>query len=105
MSLSNLPLPPANFRPDQTTRRADGQIRFESMVSCLAEDGLRAQLLRQAARRHPGVICKEAAERLAAKLERGRGNQNREITIASSVDMRALRINVAGALWQLVEGS
>ena len=105
MSICDLPSPPAHFRPDQKTRRADGQNRFESKASRLAEDGLRAQLLRKAAKLYPDVISRKAAEQLAAKLERGLGAGAGAPTLASSADMRAMRINFGGALWQLVEGS
>lgn len=95
--------PALPFRVDRgVNRELSG---FESIGLSMREDLLRARLLRKSADSASEMIDAEAARALATKLERsGDGIESFE-SLASSVYMRDLRINVAGGLWKLVEES
>lgn len=102
-NISHLGRPPLRYRVD---RGATARLcKFETVGDSGAEDLLRARELRRAAKKYPELIDGEAAEALAEKLEAAENGEEVPQTLASSVYMRGQRINVSGALWQLIRGS
>lgn len=102
-NITHLGKPPRRYRVDRgVTARL---CKFETVGDSRAEDLLRARDLRRAAKKFPKLIDGEAAEALAEKLEAAGKGEEVPQTLASSVYMRGQRINVSGALWQLIRGS
>src|SRR4051812_41883480 len=98
--IGKLGKPPMRYRVDRgvNARRCG----FETSAQSQTEDLLRARRLLKAAKKYPELIDAVAAQALARKLEEaGEGGEVPE-SLASSTFMRGLRINVAGAIWQLI---
>lgn len=98
--IGDLGLPPLRYRVDKGSagRRSD----FETLRQTRAEDLRRARKLRKAASKYPEQVNAGAALPLACKMERAAAGREVADSLASSTYMRGQRVNVAGALWQLV---
>ncbi|WP_295525996.1 hypothetical protein [Novosphingobium sp. Chol11] len=119
--ISKLGLPPRQYRVD--IHFPD----FETLESCHREDHLRAKMLHKMAEYWHRVAPQGGALSQQLPNDRGvqrRGTDNRDIeevrklasgllraasggdvpeTLSSSTYMRGLRINVAGAIWEMIE--
>lgn len=99
--IGKLGTPAQNYRVDLGGNA--GRCGFETLEESRQEDMLRSWRLRTAAKKYPGQIDADAALALAAKLETaGQGGEVPE-SLASSTYMRGVRVNIVGALWQLIE--
>lgn len=76
---------------------------FETRGRSRTEDLLRAKQLRKAAEKYPDDIDRDAALQLAQKLEAAGNGNDVPDSLASSVYMREQRVNIVGALWQVVD--
>lgn len=77
---------------------------FETNAESRRENCSRAKGLRWAAKKYPDKVDAKAANELADRLEAGSGRDVPD-SLASSVRMRDYRINVTGALWELIRTS
>lgn len=85
-------------------RRADRACAdFETLADCKAENRRRSRALLRTAASHPHLIDVRRATTLARILTINGDGTGEIATLASRVHMRTLRINVPGALWQLVD--
>ena len=92
--------PPMRFRVDLASN-AIGR-GFETLDKSRREDLLRAKRVRKSLKKHPEMFDRKAALALATKLEQAGEGGETPRSIASSVYMRGLRINVVGAVWQMI---
>lgn len=95
LGIGDLGLPPRPYRVDQMSDR------FETERDARLEDEARAEALACATLFYPYVIDPALAQPLAVKLADYSGRTYD--TLASSTYMRGLRINIAGAIWQLID--
>lgn len=79
----------------------DGDIETEQTAR--REDGFRSRRLRMAMAKYPELIDAERAERLANHLRGVCTSEGDGASLASSEQMRYLRVNFGGHLWQLVD--
>lgn len=98
--IGDLGLPPLRYRVDKGS--AARRSAFETLRQSRAEDLVRARKLCKAASKYPKQVNAGAALALACKLERAAAGCGAADSIASSTHMRGQRVNVAGALWQLI---
>lgn len=76
---------------------------FETVADCQAVDRLRSSALLRTIASHPHLLDVRRATTLARTLSINATGTDEIASIASRVHMRTLRINVPGALWQLVD--
>ena len=76
---------------------------FETVADCVAEDRRRSRALLRTTASHPHLLDIRRATTLARTLVINAASIEEIATVASRVHMRALRINVASAIWQLVD--
>lgn len=77
--------------------------KLETLSDSRREDLLRAKRLRSSVGQYPELIDVTDALALAAKLEAGGNGGEVAQTLASSIHMRGQRINIAGAIWKMIE--
>lgn len=96
-NITSLPAPPRQYLVDRACPD------FETVPECQAEDARRSRALLRTIAARPLQLDVCRATRLARSLMlNGTGSDEIE-TLASRVYMRTQRINVPGALWQLVD--
>lgn len=101
--IGDLKRPPLKARMDLGNNAKRSQ--FESLGMARGEDAKRAKLLKRAAVKHPDVIGAHAAIPLSRRLAASGEGEEVPDSLASSVHMRSLRVNVAGALWKLMRAA
>jgi hypothetical protein len=101
--IGDLPKPPLRYRVDLgDNARLSG---FETITKSREEDLLRAKRICQAVAADPAGFDLKRTLLLAAMLRAAGEGGDAPQSLASSVYMRGLRINIAGALWRLIQES
>lgn len=103
-SLANLPPPPAEYRADRTTYRADGLITFETRKEAYLEDMVRACLVKKQAPGFGKRDCK-AALLLASKLASQAVGEDTYDSPASALATRRTRLKLVAEVWKILDGT
>ena len=105
--IEDLKLPPKRFRPNLSTERADGEIRFPTLGDVEEENGYRVRMLEQAS--WPDFDCEDypeasgEAEALSKKLAAYEAYGTVAKSPTSAIYMRRKNLCLAGHLWKLGE--
>jgi hypothetical protein len=104
LCITDLPVPSDRYRVDKRTERADGVIDVESDAACRFQDRLRSKEISASVPKFTDPGERLRALRLARRLEVQVGTiRSLPCAIgASRLWMLAQRINICGALWELV---
>jgi hypothetical protein len=101
-SVADLPMPPAEYRADRTTSRADGLIDFEKRKQAYHEDMLRSRSLKERAPQL-GKRKRKAALSLSSKLASQAGGEQNFDSPASALAARRARLRLVGTVWPIVQ--
>ncbi|WP_375273100.1 hypothetical protein [Sphingomonas sp.] len=103
-SIADLRMPPAEYRADRTTSRADGLLTFEKRKQACHEDMVRVCLLEKRASLL-GKRNRKAARLLASKLASQAVGEDTYNSPASAMAARRTRLKLVGEVWKIADSA